>query len=205
MDAEEGQVAKKVLVIMVNPSMGMPAFVARLLPVFSLKHEFLKDRIDIVMKVLFEVGGYVFLIMTDNLSVNRKTFKIYHKDNKNSPTFFVPHPNTNHVFPNIYTFYDVVHNLKCLRNNFISEKTQRLRFWDPDSNIEHIANFKDIIAIYKEESSSFIKETKLTYAALYPNNFEKQKVQLKKVLRLEGRAPNEFSSAYIYTLSNENG
>ena len=74
-------VAKTVLAIMINPSMGAPAFVARLLPVFSLKTEFLTNQITIVMNVIHEVGGYVFLIMTDNLSVNQKMFKVYHKEN----------------------------------------------------------------------------------------------------------------------------
>ena len=46
-------VAKTVLVIMINPSMGAPAFVARLLPVFSLKTECLTNQINIVMNVMY--------------------------------------------------------------------------------------------------------------------------------------------------------
>ena len=57
-------VAKTVLAIMNNPSMGAPALVARLPPVFSLKTECLTNQISIVMNVIHEVGGYVFLIQS---------------------------------------------------------------------------------------------------------------------------------------------
>ena len=56
-------VAKTVLAIMINPSMGAPAFVARLLSVFSLKTEFLTNQINVMMNVIHGVGGYVFLII----------------------------------------------------------------------------------------------------------------------------------------------
>ena len=45
-------IAKAVLEIMINPPVGAPAFVARLLPVFSLKCDFLINQINIVMYFL---------------------------------------------------------------------------------------------------------------------------------------------------------
>ena len=42
----------------------------------------------------------------------------------------------------------------------------------------HLAKWKDLITLYNTEIDSLIKRTNLCYAALYPTNFEKQKVNL---------------------------
>lgn len=177
-DSEEQKVAKTVLAIMINPSMGVPAFVARLLPIHSLKHEFLKEQIDIVMEIVFEVGGFVFLIMTDNHSVNQKMFKVYHQNSTSTAIYSVVHPHENPIFKELFTFYDMTHCFKNIRNNWVTEKTQTLQFIDSETQVVHFAKFSDIIKIFNEENESCLKETKLSYAALYPNNFEKQKVKL---------------------------
>ena len=44
-DVDEPCVAKTVLAVMINPSIRAPAFVARLLPVFSLKYEFRRSAV----------------------------------------------------------------------------------------------------------------------------------------------------------------
>ena len=59
-DTESPTVLKTALTIMVTPSLGAPAFVARL-PVLIKQ---------VIMDIVHKSGGYVFLIMTDNLSVN---------------------------------------------------------------------------------------------------------------------------------------
>ena len=74
-DVDEPCVAKTVLAVMINPSMGAPAFVARLLPVFSLKYEFLMNQVNIVMKIIHDTGGFVFLLLTDNFLLIRKCLK----------------------------------------------------------------------------------------------------------------------------------
>ena len=181
-DSEEQKVAKAVLAIMINPLMGVPAFVARLLPIHSLKHEFLKEQIDIVMEIVFEVGRFAFLIMTDNHSVNQKMFKVYHQNSTSTAIYSVVHPHENPIFKELFTFYDMTHCLKNIRNNWVTEKTQTLQFIDPETQVFHFAKFSDIIKIFYEENESCLKETKLSYAALYPNNFEKQKVKLARDL-----------------------
>ena len=165
-DVDTPCVAKTVLAVMINPSMGAPAFVARLLPVFSLKQEFLSDQINMVMKITHEVGGYVFLIMTDNLSVNQKMFKVYHKENQSTAIFSIKHPIDNPVFDTLFTFYDMPHCFKSTRNNWVTEPSQTLQFVEPITQIVYQAKWKDLVRIYNDESNSFIKETKLSYAAL---------------------------------------
>ena len=98
-DTDEPCVAKTVLAVMINPSMGAPAFfVARLLPVFSLKYEFLMNQVNIVMEIIHDAGGFVFLLMTDNLSVNQKMFKVYHQGNHSTAIYSFNHPINNPVF-----------------------------------------------------------------------------------------------------------
>ena len=161
----------------INPSMGAPAFVARLLPVFSLKTEFLTNQINIVMNV--EVGGYVFLIMTDNLSVNQKMFKVYHKENPSTAIYSIRHPSIhNQIFDTLFTLYDMPYCFKNIRNNWVTEPSQALEFVEPITQKVHQAKWKDLVQTYHDECNSIIKETKLPYAALYPTNFEKEKVQL---------------------------
>ena len=177
-DIDYPYIAKTVLVIMVNPLMGVPAFVAWLLLVFSLKTEFLTNQINIVMNVIHEVGGYVFLIMRDNLSVNQKMFKVYHKENSSTAIYSIRHPIHNPIFDTLFTLYDMPHCFKNIRNNGVTESSQTLEFVEPITQKVHQAKWKDLVQIYHDECNSIIKETKLLYAALYPTNFEKQKVQL---------------------------
>ena len=156
-------VAKTVLAIMINPSMGAPAFVARLLPMFSLKTEFLTNQINIVINVIHDVGGYVF--------------KVYRKENPSTAIYPIRHPIHNPIFDTLFTLYDMPHCFKNIRNNWVTEPSQTLEFVEPITQKVHQAKWNDLVQIYHDECNSVIKETKLSYAALYPINFEKQKVQ----------------------------
>ena len=68
--------------------------------------------------------------------------------------------------------------MKNLRNNWITEKTKSLDFVDFETGQRLVAKWNDLVFIYKEEENNMIKKTALDYQTLYPNNFEKQKVQL---------------------------
>ena len=57
---------KIVLALMVASLMGQPAFVARLITMFSLKNDFLLDQIIKLMKVIHDATGIVYLVMRDN-------------------------------------------------------------------------------------------------------------------------------------------
>ena len=64
---EPTKAAKTILALMVCPILGGPAFVARLIPVFSLKHGLLYDQLLKLLTIIPESGGFVFLVITDNL------------------------------------------------------------------------------------------------------------------------------------------
>ena len=70
--------------------------------------------------------------------------------------------------------------LTLFQNNYGSKSIYSVNH--PVPNIEFdveniytgIASWRDLVSIYQEESESIVKETTLSFAALYPTNFEKQ-------------------------------
>ena len=62
--------ARTVLAIMVVPSMGKPAVVCRLIPMFSLKADFLFEETKKMIDLVHKLGGYAFLLMSDGLRTN---------------------------------------------------------------------------------------------------------------------------------------
>ena len=81
MAVNQGQLcpAKTVLTIMNNPIFSAHAFVARLLQVNNLAAEFLFEQLPILINIIHESSEEVFALMTDNLTVNQKTFRLYHE------------------------------------------------------------------------------------------------------------------------------
>ena len=59
MNTESDCPATKMIALMVNPSVGVPAFLARMIPVHNLTAEFLYDKVG--------AGGYVFTLISENL------------------------------------------------------------------------------------------------------------------------------------------
>ena len=196
--------ANCMLAVMVNPSYGAPAFVARLVPVKNLKADFLFGIIQSVLEVIHDAGGRVFSLMCDDLSVNQKTYKMFHETYDSLGIASISHPHKNSKFDTLFTLFDPTHLFKNIRNNWCTEKNQTLQFKDPETKKTFVAKWSDLRKIYKEETDgSILRETKLDYTTLHPNNFEKQKVQLvvnifneKTVAKLQGR--NEMIGTYTF-------
>ena len=70
--------AKTVLRLLVETMFGGPSFMGRLLPVYSIDSEILFDQIQKMMAIIHNAGGFVFLVLNDNLRANQKTFKLFH-------------------------------------------------------------------------------------------------------------------------------
>jgi hypothetical protein len=124
------------------------------------------------------VFGLVFLLMCDNLRANQACFRMYNENFGEGDIFSCTHLVFNEVFKELYLLYDPTHLLKNIRNNWHTEKMQKLKFIDPETNQIVIAKWSDLVKIYDSEKDSMLKNTKLTHATLYPTNFEKQKVSL---------------------------
>ena len=73
---------------------------------------------------------------------------------------------------------------------------QKLEYTDPETKTTGIACWSDLVHVYKRDSEGIVKQSKLDFTTLYPNNFDEQKVSLAlnifnektvAALRLEGR------------------
>ena len=114
---EPSKPARTVLAIMVSPMMGGPAFVCRLIPVYSLKHELLYEQTLKVINLIHKHYGLVFLLMCDNLRANQACFRMYNENFGEGDIFSCTHPVFNEVFKELYLLYDPTHLLKNIRNN----------------------------------------------------------------------------------------
>ena len=173
---EPNKPARTVLVFMVRSFFDKTSFVIRFVPVFSLTAEKLLSCLLNVLTVVENSGGRAEAIMSDNLSVNRKLHSLLRSQFSQIGDFAIVHP----VVPErkLYLLFDPVHLLKCLRNNWETEKTKRLMFSLPGEMNFRIAHWKDLVAVYDKEKDFPVRRTTLTYAALHPSSIEKQKVSL---------------------------
>ena len=74
---EPTKATRTVLAIMIAPMMGAPAFVCRLIPVYSLKHDLIFEQTHKVIDLINQSGGFAFLLMCDNLRANQACFNKY--------------------------------------------------------------------------------------------------------------------------------
>ena len=172
------KLAKIVLALMVAPLMGKPAFVARLIPVHSLTAELLYDQVSKVLQIIHEATGYVYMIMNDDLKANQRMFSKF-------PEIFTPksipsvcHPIPNEEHDELFLLFHPVHLLKNIRNNWWTEKMQKLTYIDPETNKTGIACWNDLLHIYNLECEGIVKSTGIHFFTLFPTNFEKQKASL---------------------------
>ena len=163
--------AKTVLALMVCTLMVKPAFVARLIPTFLLKADFLYEQVSLLIKIVHDASAFVFLFMSGNLRANQKMFSSFHFNDTSKSIYSVCHPISNTEYEVLFLFYDPIHLLKNIRNNWCTEKIQKLKYWDPESGIPC---WSDLVKIYKDESQGVLKKITLTFPALFPTNFEKR-------------------------------
>ena len=109
-----------------------------------------------MINVIHEGGGFVYLVMSDNLSVNQKLFKMFHTNYESNSIFSIVHPIKNTRFSYSYLFYDPTHLFKNIRNNWVTEKTQCLKFTDPITKKELVAKWSDLISLSMKKVKVFV-------------------------------------------------
>ena len=77
---------------MITPMMGVPAFVCRLIPVYSLKHDLIVQQTLKVIELTHASGGFAFLLMSDNLRSNQACFKVYKEKFGSSDNYLFYYP-----------------------------------------------------------------------------------------------------------------
>ena len=125
---QPGKPAKTVLGLMVETMYGGPSFMARLIPVFALCADLLFDQIEKLIKIIHEAGGFVFLVMCDDLRANQKTYDMFREKFGAVGVFAIHHPSPNPEFLLLYLLHDPTHLFKNIRNNWVTEKNANTGF-----------------------------------------------------------------------------
>ena len=105
-----------------------PAFIGRLIPVHKLDADFLYKQIVQLRHCIHNNGGLVNVMMSDNLRVDQKVFKLFHQHFKSLNIYSIAHPLSNQKFRTLYTLYDSTHLFKNIRNNWLTGKNTGTRF-----------------------------------------------------------------------------
>ena len=179
-DDNQREKATTILCFMVKCLFGGQTFVVKLLPNHKLTAQYQFDNTIQVIQLLHDCGGTVFAIINDNNRVNQLFFKLFTTTDPQKPWHAV-----SPVDPSkpLYLMYDSVHIFKNIRNNWIDEKLQTLRFVIGEETLE--AKWSDLISLYTFESlptasgsKTKLKVSTLTKTSLNPTNTEKQKMSL---------------------------
>lgn len=163
---------------MLKPLMRRESFVIRLVPIHTLTSSFLFNILQQAVELIKECGGKVLALVCDNASVNRKVYKML-RQSKESPWIgnFTGTSTSTGIGTNTILLHDTVHLMKCVRNNWISEKTKQLEFQFGEGD-KIVAKWEDVVDLYKSEAGCIVKRTKLSRESVFPSTFDLQKVSL---------------------------
>ena len=110
------------------------------------------------------------MVKNDDLKANQKMFSAFHQNFTSKSIFSVVHPISNEEYDELFLIYDST-RLKNICNNWCTEKMQKLKYTDLETNKSGIGCWNDLVQAYNRECEGNIKPTGLNFAALYPNNF----------------------------------
>ena len=139
--------ANTVLALMVVCLFGGPKFVAKYFPVVNLEHGFQVSVIDELVSLIEEAGGCTEGLIFDNNKVNQKT-----KADICGGHNFAKIKSDGTLF---YVFNDTVHIVKCIRNNWLTEKTQILSYRLPNDYNLRFARWEFLISLVDAYLSVF--------------------------------------------------
>ena len=123
---------------------------------------------------LESIGFTVIAVVTDNNAINRKAMSLF--ANPSQISIVYPHP---------IDSSRVVHIIKCIRNNWINQKTASASMMYPPFNFDFIksnnspsvASFQSLRLLHTAEEDSLLKYAyKLSGKALNSSNLERQNV-----------------------------
>lgn len=168
------KLAKTLLSVMLKCLFGGPSFMFKCLPVSNLDSKFLSETCNSTVELIEKQDkGQVIAIITDGHKVNQKTFDMMKESpekpwkKKDSDTFLL---------------YDYVHIMKCIRNNWYTEKTKELEYTFKGKKQEkQVARWSDLQLLFdyesEDEAKGLIKLSKLDRVSVNPKPIERQRVQ----------------------------
>ena len=101
----------------------------------------------------------------------------------------------------IFLLFDYVHLLKCIRNNWLTEKVAELEF--TVDGVKKVAKWDDLRKLHELECHKLVKMSKLSDVAVNPKPIERQKVSdCLKVFCKETSASLKLNSDNIGNLDD---
>ena len=158
--------ATSMLGVMMKCLHGGPSVMVSITPVHNPTGSYQFSLVKENAAIVENAGGVVLGSITDNHKINQHYCKLF----KRITDFEAVHPLDPHRL--WYLLYDTVHLLKCVRNNWITEKCLKLSL-----DGQTVGSFSDVRALYESEKKNILKTTPLTYASVYPSRLQLQNVQ----------------------------
>ena len=159
--------ATSMLCVMMRALHGGPSIMVSVTPVHRLTADFQFAVVREAATCVETAGGIVLGSITDNHKVNQQYCKLF-------PGFSESTGKAQHPLDSErdwFLLFDTVHLIKCIRNNWITEKTKTLKL----NNLK--AEFEQVMDVYNAEKGSILKTTSLTQAAVHPSKLQLQSVQ----------------------------
>lgn len=150
--------------------------VVHILPVKTIKAEYLFFYIKKIICGLEGLGFDCVGVVSDNNSINRKAMSYFENPPKLCNIYQNPYDNTKPMF----FIIDTVHILKNIRNNWLNQKpNQVMKFPNFNDDSIHYASFNTLKEMHNYEKENLLKYGyKLSLKALYPTSIERQNVKL---------------------------
>ena len=160
---------------MVKSVFGPYREVITLIPRYKETGNQLHDHCVKNLILLNELGAKVVAITTDNNRVNENMFKAFGINRGNISIGF--HPLTNE---NFFAFYDSVHIVINLRNNWITKKDPEhsMTYYDfvNGCKVKKVAKFSHLCDLFLASGKDPITiSSKLTLKSLSPSSLDRQK------------------------------
>lgn len=159
--------ATAMLCVLLKCLHGGPSLMISVTPVKNSGAQFQFDNVVNMATIVEKCGGIVLGSITDNHKINQAYCELFSRP---SAIYEAVHP-LDETRP-WFLLFDPVHILKCIRNNWITEKLRKLTF-----DGVTIGSFDDVREVYNSERDNILKTTPLTFASVYPSQLQLQNVQ----------------------------
>ena len=120
---------------------------------------------SIVKEIESEQENKVIVVIADGHRTTQKCFSTWAM---NSFSRSKPWLSIN---SDIFFLFDYVHVVKCLRNNWLNEKTKRLQY--TFNRATEVANWSDVVELKEAKSNFLLKLSKLKDVAASPKPIER--------------------------------
>lgn len=175
-------VANSVFVFMVQSFTCQFKEVAHVVPVHIAEPEFLHKVLRDIICGLEKIGYRVVCVVTDSSPVNREAMSHF----SSPPTKEIVYPHPSDPTRPLFFVIDPVHILKCIRNDWLDQKNEKMSFHFPEFTAATAENKRVLSASFVSlrEAYKFLADKTLRYGhritknALCPSSVERENTEL---------------------------